>query len=479
MSLRGQAIGGVFWTVADAFVLRGMTFIASIILARWLGPSEFGLVGMMTVFIALGTTLTDSGLTASLIRTKERDQRDYTTVFWLNLGMSLFIYIVLFFSAPYIALFFKQEVLVGLIRIYTLGFIISAFSAVQLAKLTANLEFKKIAKLNVPGTIIGTSIGLVLGYYNYGAYAVVYMYLSIQIIQSFMLWMMSNWRPVFSFSKDRAEYHYKFGYKLMLSNVIGIVFQNIYDIIIGRVYSVKVLGYYERSHSFNNFPISMITSVMSKVTYPLLSSIQDDKLQLGIVYRKILRLTFFIVAPLMTIAAAIAEPLFQLMLGDAWLPAVPFFQIICLSTMFFPIHAFNLNVFMVYGRSDLFLKLEVIKKIVIIGSIVIGFYFGIYGLLWGSVVTSYISLIINTHYSADMINYSQKQQFNDMLPILVFALISSGGVFLFNEYVQFNLNIVQVILGSILGGVTYLVLNYLIKSEPLMYSISLIKEKIK
>lgn len=478
-SLKGQAVGGLIWTVADTFILRGLAFITTLILARWIGPSEFGLVGMMTVFIALGTSLTDSGLTASLIRTRERDNHDFTTVFWLNLGMSIVVYLILFFCAPFIALFFKQELLVALIRVYCLSFVISALSAIQLTRLTIDMSFKQIAKLNIPGTIIGSSIGLYLGYVGYGVWAVVLMYISTQIIQSCFLWLTASWRPTFSFSKEKARFHYGFGYKLMLSGVINTVFQYIYDIVIGRIYPVKVLGYYERSHTFNNYPVTILTSVVSKVTYPLLSSIQDDKERLGIVYRKILRLTFFIVAPLMTIAASLAKPLFQLVLGDEWLPAVPFFQILCLASMFYPIHAFNLNVFMVQGRSDLFLKLEIIKKIVVIIALGIGMMFGIYGMLWSSVVTSYIALLINTYYSADLIGYSQKQQFKDMLPILVFALVSSAGVFLFSEYVQFELAIVQVVLGSVLGTLLYIGFNYLIKNEPLMYSIRLIKEKIK
>ncbi|WP_267739790.1 lipopolysaccharide biosynthesis protein [Myroides injenensis] len=479
MSLKGQAIGGIVWTIADTFILKGLSFIATLILARWLGPAEFGLVGMIAVFIAIGTSLTDSGLTNSLIRAREKDSSDFTTVFWLNLGMSVIVYSVLFFSAPWIADFFKQSVLVGLVRLYCLSFVISAFSAVQLARLTSDMAFKKIAKLNIPGTIVGVIVGLVLGYKGFGAYSIVWMYLTTQIVQSIMLWSTSSWKPSFNYSKEKARYHYGFGYKLMLSGLINTIFQNIYNIVIGKLYNPTLLGYFERSRTFNMYPVTVLTSVISKVTYPLLANIQDDKEQVGIIYRKILRLVFFVIAPLMFLFAAIAEPLFNIVLGKEWSQAIPFFQILCLGTMFYPIHAFNLNVFMVYGRSDLFLKLEVIKKVVVVVAITVGYCFGIYGLVWSSVITSYIALLINTYYSADMINYTQKQQFKDMVPTFALSAISGGSILLCYYLMPFQNDWIKLIVGLVIGGGLYLVLNYIFKTAPLLYSMNLIKEKIK
>lgn len=477
-SIKGKAIGGIIWTVTDTFVLKGLSFISTLILARWLGPAEFGLVGMIAVFIAIGTSLTDSGLTNSLIRAREKDHKDYTTVFWLNLGMSILVYTVFFICAPWIAIFFKQPILTNLVRLYCFSFVISAFSAVQLARLTSDMAFKKIAKLNIPGTIIGCCVGLLFGYKGYGAYAIVWMYLTTQIVQSLMLWISSSWKPTFVYCRIKAKYHYSFGYKLMLSGLINTIFQNIYNLVIGKLYTPVTLGYFERSRTFNMYPVTVLTSVISKVTYPLLSSIQDDKEKIGIVYRKILRLAFFVIAPMMLIGAAVAKPLFNILLGEEWQEAVPFFQILCLGTMFYPIHAFNLNVFMVYGRSDLFLKLEIIKKSVIVIAISIAYWFGIYGLVWSSVVTSYIALLINTHYSAEMINYNQKQQFKDMLPIFIYGGISVLGIFVFNNLFPTISDMSKLILGLVIGGGIYLGLNYIFKSPPLLYSINLIKNKI-
>lgn len=477
MSLRKKAIGGVIWTVVDTFVLRGFSFLATIVLARWLGPEEFGLVGMIAVFIAIGTSITDSGLSNSLIRTKDADDKDFSTVFILNLGLSAAVYLLLFISAPYIADFFNQPILTNLVRVYCLSFVISAFSAVQLARLNKNMQFKKITKLNVPGTIVGTLTGLLMGYYGYGVWSIVCMYLVTQLVQSISLWFSSSWRPSMEYSKEKAKYHYGFGYKLMLSGLLNTVFNNIYNIVIGKYYSAKELGFFERSKSFNNYPVTTITGVISRVTFPLLSSLQDEKQRISLVYKKLMQLSFFITAPLMFGAAAVAPPLFLLVLGEQWLEAVPYFQILCLAGMFYPIHAFNLNVFQVYGRSDLFLKLEIIKKVITTIGLLIGFQFGIMGLVWSSVITSYLALFVNTYYSAGMINYSSKNQFLDMLP----TLLTSGMMFLVIKYtlniaINYHL-IVQIFIGVIVGFTFYFLINKLFKAAPLIYLLTLLKEK--
>jgi len=477
MSLKRKAIGGVVWTVIDTFVLRGLSLVATIILARWLGPEEFGLVGMIAVFIAIGTSITDSGLSSSLIRTKNADDSDFSTVFLLNLGVSLAVYLVLFFAAPFIAIFFKQSVLTNLVRVYCLSFIFSAFSAVQLARLNTTMQFKKITQLNLPGTVVGTLVGLAMGYFGLGVWSIVGMYLVSQLVKSISLWTSSSWRPSFKYSKEKAKYHYGFGYKLMLSSLLNTIFQNIYNIIIGRFYSARELGFFERSKSFNEYPVTTITSVISKVTFPILASLQDEKERISFVYKKLMQLTFFITAPLMLGASAIAEPLFTLVLGKQWLGAVPYFQILCLAGMFYPIHAFNLNVFKVYGRSDIFLKLEIIKKILISIGLLIGFQFGVIGLVWSSVITNYLALFVNTHYSAGIINYSSKDQFLDMLPTLIMScamfLIISLSLGYFDNLHLF----MQIILAVLIGLASYLIMSKIFKTAPLIYLLTLVKER--
>ena len=477
MSLRRKTFSGLIWTVVDTFVLKGMSFLSTVVLARWLGPEEFGLIGMIAVFVALGSTIMDSGMSASLIRMKDPQERDFSTVFLLNLSLSGFFYLLIFFLAPYIADFYNQPILKGLVRVYALSFIIGALSAVQLAILNSQMQFKRIMKQNMPGAIIGVILGVTLGYFEFGVWSIVFMYLTTQVIQSLVLWICSDWTPSFSFSKSSAKYHFGFGYKLMLSGILNTVFLNIYNIIIGRFYSVRELGYFERSKAFNDYPVNILTTVMTKVTYPLLSSIQSEKERISSVYRQIMRMAFFVTCPLMFGAAAIAYPLFELVLGNEWLAAVPYFQILCLSSIFYPIHAFNLNVFKVYGRSELFLKLEIVKKGLVIAGLLIGFQFGIKGLVWSSVICNYIALLINTHYSADMINYSSRRQFLDMLPILVTA----GLMYIITYFLLFYLSdfspLFLVLAGSLSSMVFYVGLNYAFKSELLFYSLDFIKNR--
>ena len=477
MSLKQKTIYGAAWSFAEALFLKGLSFVTMIFLARWLGPIDFGLMGMIAVFIGIGKSLVDSGMSSSLIRTKDADDADFTTVFYMNMAMSLLVYALMFYSAPYIALFYEQEVLVNIIRVYCLIFIISAFSAVQLAILNKEMRFKRMTLLNAPSIIIGVSVGLFLGYNNYGVWSIITMYMTTQIVLSVLLWITGSWKPSLNFSKEKLKYHYNFGYKIMLSGLLDVVFSNSYQIIIGKFFPVQTLGHYERAKRFTQYPSQTITDIVGKVTYPMLAQLQDDTPRLSIIYRRLLRMAFFIIAPLMLGLAAIAEPLFDLILGSEWLPAVPYFQVLSLAAAFFPIHAFNVNVLKVYGRSDLFLKLEIIKKSLLTLALIIGFQFGVIGLVWGSVFTSVISLAINTYYSSKLIDYSSKRQFLDMLPILLLAgltfLLMYYSMELFDEYS----NIFKLFFASFVGVVFYILVHSFIKTSPLYDLLTIIKNR--
>ncbi len=477
MSLKKQTLSGILWTFTDTFILRGLSFFASIILARLLGPTEFGLIGMISVFIAIGISLVDSGLSASIIRTPNADDKDFSTVFYLNLMMSVAVYALLFFASPWISDFYGQQILTPIIRLYCISFVISAFSAIQTALLNKQMQFRKLMLCNVPGTLIGVTVGIFLGFSGYGVWSIVWMYLSTQLAQSLMLWFYSQWKPSLTFSNEKLKYHYGFGYKLMLSGLLNIMYKNVYKVIIGKFYSVQSLGYYERAYSFNDLPVTTLTSVISKVSYPLLSKIQGEKERVATVYRQLIQFSFFVIAPMMLGAAALARPLFLLLLGEKWLPAVPFFQILCFSGMFYPIHAFNINVLKVYGRSDLFLKLEVVKKIVITISILIGFQFGIYGLVWSSVFTSIIALLINSHYSSRMIHYTTWQQVQDIIGTLIktgmMSLIMWQAIDVLNDYSLYW----QIVVPALLGMLVYVFTNLVLKSPHLAFAFNLIKKR--
>ena len=303
------------------------------------------------------------------------------------------------------------------------------------------------------------------------------MYLSAKIVLSVSLWNSSKRRLILTFSTEKAKYHYSFGYKLMLSGLINTTFNYIYNILIGRFYSPQTLGHYERSRALNDYPSSVLTGVITRVTYPILAKIQDDKQRIAAVYKKMLRIMFFVVAPIMLLAAALAEPLFLLVLGKEWLPAVPLFQVLTLAFMFYPVHVLNLNIFKVFGRTDLFLKLELIKKVVIVINVLIAFQFGLMGLVWSSVFNSIFALLVNTYYSSEMLDYSTLDQLKDMFFTLVYALLMfTIVIFVIKLMDDFNL-ISQITIGAVVGIAFYLGINFVLKTYPLRYSLKLIKER--
>lgn len=479
MNLKKQSLSGFIWTFIDTFFVRGFMFIAMILLARWIGPVDFGLVGMIAIFLAIGRLLTDSGLTNSLIRTKNTDESDYSTVFFVNIFMSVLAYVIIYFSAPSIADFFGYEILIEIVRIYCLLFFIIAFSSVQLAILTKKMEFKKITKINFPSTLVGVIIGLYLGFHDYGVWSIVWLYLSTEIVRSILLWLFSNWKPKFVFSKIKFKFHYSFGYKLLLSGLLDTIFKNLYNVLIGKYFSAQTLGFYERSKQFSEYPSAMLTGVISKVTYPMFSKIQNDPNRLEKVYRKLIRISFFLIAPLMLGAAATAEPLFLLILGDKWLPAVLFFQILTLAMMLYPIHAFNLNILQVFGRSDLFLKLEIIKKTITTISIVIAFQFGILGLVWSSVFTSFAALSVNMFYSSKLINYPIYDQIKDLSETFIIAFFTAFLMFKLTFVFSDSINIIKIIFASFFGICFYLSVNYFLKGSPLHQAILILKNRNK
>ena len=477
MSLKRKTFDGFIWNFLDTFLLNGFSFLALILIARWIGPEEFGLIGMIAIFIAIGNSLIDGGLSSSLIRTKNVDNVDFSTIFFINILISVFLYILIYFLAPFIAIFFNQLVLVQIIRVYCLVFIISGFSSVQLAIFNKEMKFKLIMLINIPSKIIGICIGIYMGYNGYGIWSIVCMFISTQILSTILLWLTSKWKPSLCSSKNKLKKHYRFGYKLLLSSLLDRIFHNMYNVIIGKFFPIATLGLFERAKKFTEYPSSTLTSVISKVTYPMLVILRDDSEKIAIIYRKLLRLTFFITAPLLLGLAAIAEPMFKLVLGESWVGAIPFFQILCLSAMLYPIHAFNLNVLKVYGRSDWFLKLELIKKVITVLGLFVGFQFGIFGIVWSSVFISLIALFINSTYSSRLINYNSQQQLLDIIPILLISIITFILIYTIVFYMKNNNNILQVLISLFVGFLFYLGINYSFRKNPIHDLIKLIKNR--
>lgn len=476
MSLTQKSISGSIWTLIDIVFNKAIYFIATLILARILGPVEFGLIGMIMVFFTIGTTLVDSGLSVSLIRTINPSLIDYSTIFYMNLGMSIFAYFLVFFIAPFVALFYSQPILESLIRIYCIGFIFTALRMIPQAILVKEMKFKKVAILNIPGNIIGLGVGIVMAVNGFKVWSVVGLYLTTQLIATLFYWFFIDWKPSFIFSRESMSRHWVFGYKLMLSAQLNTIFDNIYNILIGKFYSIQSLGFYERAYTINNYPISVLSGIINKVSLPLLSGIVDDDIRVHIVYKKILTVSFYISSTLMLLSLVLAKPIFLLFLGEKWLLAVPFFQILCLAYMLYPVHSLNINLLSVLGRSDLFLKIEIQKKLIIVISVLVGFRFGILGLVWSNVLTSVVALFINMFYSGRFINYNTKSQILDLLPILMIVGFASILTFWFNDFFKFNSYLFQILITGSFGIILIVILSETFRLKPYFEIKDIIKQ---
>lgn len=478
-NLKSQAVFGLVWTFAQQFGNQLISFIVSIILARLLLPAEFGLIGMIAVFIHVGDALLKSGLTQSLIRNTGIEQDDYATVFYYNLGASIILYFIAYFSAPLIGDFYQEPVLVPLVQLYCLVFIISAFTAVQQTRMTIEMNFKKQTIISIPSVIIGGITGIVMAFNGFGVWSLVWNQLVTATVRSVQFWIYSDWRPTWEFNVAKFRDHFNFGYKLTLSTVIQRIFDSLYILIIGKFFSATQVGFYTRADTVKNLPVTNLTMALSKVTYPLFSKMQHDPSKLKRAYQKVIMMVIFIIAPVMLSLGVLAEPLFRFLFTEKWLPAVPYFQILCIAGVFYPLHIYNSNVFMVKGRSDLFLKLTLVKQVLLVIGVVIGLQFDVTGLLWSQVAVSFISFLIIGHFTGKLIDYSAWKQILDILPMLGVSLIVAACIYFLDLNLKYTSDIVRIIVGSLVSILMYLGLSYLFKFKSLLDLKDLLPSKKK
>ncbi|MEJ6981367.1 lipopolysaccharide biosynthesis protein [Pedobacter sp. P351] len=480
MSLREKTISGILWSFTEQFSAKLLSFCITIVLARILDPAEFGIIAMFAVFISIGNSLMDSGLTSSLIRTNDANQRDYSTIFFFNLIGSVFLYFILFLLAPYLSLFYKQEILTNIIRVYGLTLILNAFFTIQNTRLSKEMDFKAQTIIIIPSVLGGGLLGIILAKMGYGVWSLVWMSLLNSLLSTLMHWTYSGWRPDWVFDKESFKKHFFFGYKMTLSGLLDTIYQNIYIIIIGKFYSATLLGYYSRANSISQLSISNISAALNKVTYPMFASISNDDKKLKGIYKKILQQVLFWNAPALIFLGVIAEPLFRFLLTEKWLPAVPYFQILCFAGIMYPLHAYNLNILKVKGRSDLFLKLEVVKKIISVIGIVIAIPFGIYGLLYFQLIFSVLGYFINSFYSGKIIGYTFKEQLADIFPVIFLSCIIGALCYFLDRYLflRFQLpDFTRLIIAGVFYFLMYLSSSNIIKLNAIIDFKQLILKK--
>ena len=399
-----------------------------LVLARLLTPSEYGIMAILTIFIAVSNSIVDSGFSNALIRKTDARRVDYNTVFLFNLLVSGLLYVVLFLAAPAISRFFKEPLLVEVMRVIGWVLVINALAIIPRTLFVKEVNFKTQTKVSLIASISSGVIGIGMALAGLGVWSLVGQQLSRQLLNTLFLWIYCTWRPAWEFSMQSFKELFGFGSKILLSGLLNTIFNEIYSLVIGRCYTSAQLGQYTRANQFNQIFSSNLTTVIQRVSYPVLSSIQDESERLREAYRKVIKSTMLISFACMLGLAAVARPLILILIGEKWLPAVGFLQIICFSGMFYPLHAINLNILQVKGRSDLFLRLEIIKKIIAVGPLVLGVLFSIEYMLWGSVCTSLIAYFLNSYYSADLIDYPTKEQIKDILPTFLVSFVTAAAM---------------------------------------------------
>lgn len=450
-SLKDKTVKGVGWSAADAFLGQGVTFIVGLVLARLLSPEEYGLIGIVTIFTTILLGVIDSGFSNALIRKLRVTEEDYSTLFLFNFIVSLFMYGLLYLGAPLIASFFERPQLVSLTRVMGLLLIFQALSIVQYTILSRKIDFKTKTKASLISAIISGIVGITMAFLGYGVWSIVAQQLFRQLLYSLCLWIYNKWWPKLVFSLSSFKYMWGFGWKLLLSGLLDRIWAQLYQAIVGKFYSPATLGQYSRSKEYASIFSSNLTTIVQRVSYPVLSQIQDDKQRMVAAYRKVIKTTMFVTAIIMISMGAVAEPFIYCLIGPQWHQAATFLPLICISMSLYPLHAINLNMLQVQNRTDIFLYIEIVKKILAIGPICLGIFVNIYWMLAGSIVTGIISFFLNSYYTGKKLAYTSWMQLKDIAPSYGIASLIAISVYFFKYLPISNWIILPI---QILAGAT-------------------------
>lgn len=428
-SLKDKTIKGTMWSAIDNVAQFGVQFIVSIVLARLLSPDDYGLIGIITIFTTVCTAIINGGFSSALIRTQKPTDEDYNTAFICNLLMSILLYAIVFLCSPLIADFFNRQELIALTRVSSFAMIIGALAIVQQTRLTKRIDFKTQTKVTLIASVLSGIVGVAMALMGCGVWALVVQSIAAQVIRTVLLWFFNHWAPSIRFSKESFNRLFGFGWKMMASGILDSLWTQLYQVIVGKCYSPATLGQYTRAKQFSTMFSSNLSGVIQRVTYPVLSEIQDEKERMMAAYRKIIKTTMFMTFALMFALGAVSEPLLYCLIGPKWHEAATYLPLICLVGSLYPLHAINLNMLQVQGRSDLFLGLEIIKKIIGLAPLFIGAFVGIFPMLYTIVLTSIISYFLNSYFSGRLLGYSSWMQLRDIAPSFFISLTMAVIVF--------------------------------------------------
>lgn len=464
--IRNQTIYGLKWSALERISVQGIQFLIGVILARLLPPSDFGVIAMLTIFLAISQTIIDGGFSNALIRKVDRSEADYSTVFIFNIIIGVLLCLIVVWAAPYIAAFYEMPQLSSVMKVLALTLLFNSFSVVFYAILTINIDFRSIAIANFVSAIISGVIGIVMAYQGWGVWSLVFQSVSRSVINALLVAVLAKWRPKFLFSRDSFVGLFSYGSKILLSSLINTVYANLTPMIIGKFYTSKDLGYYDRGRQFGVLPINYIVQTYERVTFPIMSQLQNDDTRLIDAYRKYIKSASLIMFIVVMLIIALAKPIILLILSAKWIEAIIYLQLFCVAEMFNHVTRLNLVLLQVKGRSDLFLRLEVIKKAISLSMLLCAAPFGIIPICISQILYSQIAMYINTYYTKKLFGLSYIMQVKDFSKYLIFAFVACVPAYLM---VVFDVpSLLSIILGSVIALALY--------TKVLLWNDSIFKE---
>ena len=469
-----KVLASLIWKLMERLGAQGVSFIVQIILGRLLMPEDFGAIAIVTVFITLSNVFVQSGFNTALIQKKDADDKDFSSVFYLSTFIATMLYVLLFFTSPYIADYYSSPQLNQVLRVLAIILFFGAFNSIQNAYVARNMMFKKLFFSSTGSVIFSGIVGVIAAYLGLGVWALVLQQITYNLSVSVILWFTVKWRPRLLFSLSKVKVLFSFGWKLLASSLLNTLYMDIRTLIIGRIYNSSMLGFYNRGVQFPKLIVTNMDGAIQSVMLPALSDEQDNKKRVKEMVRRAIVTSSFLVFPMMVGLAVVAEPMIKIVLTDKWLPAAPFLQIFCASYALIPIHTANLQAINALGRSDVFLKLEIIKKVIGILILAISINFGIYAMAWGMVLSGAISSFINAYPNKKLLNYSYLEQWKDIIPSLLISLLMGLTVYVLNflSIAEFLKLFVQIVVGV----VVYILLAKLFKIECFNYLVNTAKD---
>lgn len=476
-NLKDKTVSSMIWNAIQRFGTMALSFISNLILARILAPSDFGAIGMLSIFIVLSEQFIDGGLGSALIQKKDPSQADYSTVFYWNMSISLLLFILIQFAAPSIAAFYNMPILTDILRVVSVVIIINAFSVVQTNILTKQLSFKVLARINLISTLIGVVLSIIFAYLGYGIWSLVIKSLATALVTASLLWIFNTWRPSLVFSLNSMKGLFGFGSLMLLSNLLNALFENIQGLIIGKKYTAQDMGLYSQAKKVDELPSRSISQIVTRVSFPVFSQIADDKNKLVSAVRNNIICTTYLIFPLQFMLICVADHLFIVLFTEKWLAAVPYFRIFCIYSMFISLNAINTNVYKALGKSNIYFWVQLVKKILALFLIVMGMNYGVKGMTWATSISGILWWIISSIINGRLIKYGLFSQIKDIVIPFVISAVICLGVFLILRTLQFN-HFGSLALGMVSYIALYLLFSIILKLKPYKIYLDIIISRI-